>query len=67
MILPQGSERPTREGALVSRASEIVEMAAGKTLKIETSPSGEEILDVTVPAGKKWSVGIVVSVEETDA
>lgn len=32
---------------------------AGQTLKIETSPDGEEILEVVVPAGKKW-IGILV-------
>ncbi len=42
-------------------------MAAGKTLKIETSPAGEELLEVEVPEGKQWSVSIFVSVVETDA
>jgi len=37
---------------------------AGKRLKIETSPGGEEILDEEVPAGKSWKIRIAVSVEE---
>lgn len=38
---------------------------AGKTLKIETTPHGEEILSETVPAGKTWTVSISVSVIES--
>jgi len=38
---------------------------AGKTLKIETTPQGEEILSETVPAGKTWTVSISVSVIES--
>lgn len=41
-------------------------MAAGKSLKIETSPEGEEILDVEVPAGKAWVATVNVHVVETD-
>lgn len=66
MILPAGSERPAIATAFISRASEIVEMSAGQRLKIETLPNGEEVLDVVVPDGKHWSVGIVVSVTETE-
>lgn len=42
-------------------------VAAGKSLKIETTPDGEEILNSTVPAGKVWEVTVVVSLTETDA
>lgn len=35
-------------------------------LKIETSPDGEEVLKVTVPAGKSWTVQLVVDITETD-
>lgn len=42
-------------------------MAAGKTLKIETVPLGEEILSVEVPAGKAWAVSVIVNIVETDA
>ena len=41
-------------------------LPAGTRLKIETSPSGTEILDVEVPAGKEWNTYIMVSVDETD-
>lgn len=67
MILPAGSPRSAVEAALISRASEVLELPAGSRLKIETSPNGEEVLGVVVPAGKHWSVGVVVSVVETDA
>jgi len=43
------------------------EMVAGKVLKIETSPSGSEFLNATVPLGKVWQVLVYVSIEETDA
>lgn len=41
------------------------EVAAGKSLKIETSPNGDDILDVTVPDGKSWKVKIYVKITET--
>lgn len=45
--------------------SDEFDMAAGKTLKIETSPAGEEILNEEVPAGKSWHVTISISISET--
>lgn len=42
-------------------------LPAGKTLKIETTPAGEEILQAEVPTGKKWAVSIIVNIVETDA
>ena len=42
-------------------------LAAGKTLKIESSPQGEEILEVEVPEGESWNVGIFLSIYVTDA
>lgn len=36
-------------------------------LKVETSPGGEEILDVIVPKGKVWTVTVSVRVIEEDA
>ena len=44
--------------------SEEVSMAAGKTIRVETSPAGEEILDMTVPEGKAWSVSVTISIAE---
>jgi len=44
-----------------------VDLGAGKSLTIETSPSGEEILDETVPIGKTWHVYLSISIIETDA
>jgi len=42
-------------------------MAAGQSLKIETSPNGEDVLDVEVPAGKSWTVIVDVSIREVSA
>lgn len=40
-------------------------LASGDRLKIETSPQGSEILDLTVPDGKSWNVTMFVRIEET--
>ena len=42
-----------------------VVMAAGKRLKIETSPAGEEILNVLCATGKRWVVRVDVQIIET--
>ncbi len=40
---------------------------AGQSLKIETTPDGAEIANEVVPDGKKWTVTVSVSIDETDA
>ena len=56
---------------IVSRCDKIgdddFDLSAGKSLKIETSPRGEDVLDVTVPSGKKWHVHVAVVIQEVDA
>ncbi len=42
-------------------------LVAGQHLAIETSPAGEEYLDVEVPAGKVWNIRVSVSITETEA
>ena len=42
-------------------------IAAGQSLKVETSPEGDEVLDVECPAGKAWSAKVDVTITETDA
>ncbi len=42
-------------------------IAAGQSLRIETSPGGAEILDVVVPPGKVWTVTSGVDIDEEDA
>lgn len=42
-------------------------LAAEKSFKIETSPDGEEILNVEVPTGKAWLITLSVRIIETDA
>ena len=49
----------------VHTGTERFTVAAGKDLKIETSPQGEGILSVTVPIGKLWDVSISISITET--
>jgi len=55
------------QAALIKNGSDVVEVAALQSLKIETSPGGEDILDAECPAGKAWSVRIIVEITETDA
>ena len=43
-----------------------ITIAPGQQFRIETSPEGIEILNVVVPAGKRWVVGISVDVRVTD-
>ena len=40
---------------------------AGKSLRIETTPGGSEILDEECPAGKAWTVSVNVIIKEVDA
>jgi len=51
--------RTTKSGSGTVTAS------AGQSLKIETSPRGEELLDAEVPAGKSWTVTVNVYIVET--
>ena len=44
-----------------------ISVPAGQSLKIETGPEGEEILNEECPAGKAWSARIIVEITETDA
>ena len=54
-------------GTIVKSGGETFEVAAGKNLKLETSPEGVTYLNDTVPVGKKWIANISVSVKEVDA
>ena len=47
--------------------SGIVAVAAGETFKIETSPGGEDILTLTVPAGKVYQISVRVEYTVEDA
>ena len=51
----------------VRDGSAILDIEAGKSLKIETSPQGEEVFSGEVPAGKVWRVRISLYIEEMDA
>lgn len=44
-----------------------IELAAGKSLKIETSPQGDELIDTEVPEGKVWKISIGINITEEDA
>jgi hypothetical protein len=53
-------------GTVIKSGGDTFEVAAEKTLKIETSPGGVTYLNGTVPSGKKWIVHVIVKVEEVD-
>ena len=55
------------EARSVQAGYQLFSVAAGKTLTIETSPQGEDILSVEVPGCKEWVVQINVQITETDA
>lgn len=42
-------------------------LAAGERLMIETSPGGEEYLNIVAPPGKAWNIRVSVSITETEA
>lgn len=47
------------------QGSATVTAPAGRHVKVETSPGGEELLDAVVPAGKTWVVTVNVYIQET--
>jgi len=55
-----------RSALIRSLGNEIVNISSEKYLKIETSPYGEDILNVQVPEGKSWEAKIHVEIIETD-
>ena len=42
-------------------------LSAGKTLKVESTPDGEEHFNQVVPEGKSWAVTVFLKIVETDA
>ena len=54
------------EARSVQAGYDRVTVEAGKVFKIETSPQGGDILNLTVPEGKVWSVQMNVQITETD-
>lgn len=52
-------------GSRVMAGSIEIEVPSGKHLRIETSPNGEELLDMEVPEGEgPWTVNLSVTVTE---
>jgi len=59
-------EGRTTIGSFNTIGGAVFDVEAGKSLKIETSPGGEDKLDITVPAGKSWKVSMTIQIIETD-
>ena len=47
-------------------AAQTFDLVRGQGLKIKTTGPPADLLDIDVPAKKKWTVCVHVSVEETD-
>ncbi len=59
--------RPPRPSAYSNSYQGVVSMVAGQEIKLETSPDGEELLSITCPEGKVWSVSVRVDLAIDDA
>jgi len=46
------------------RGDHHVTLLEGQTLKIETSPQGDDIFEGTCPAGKGWVMTVFVKIDE---
>lgn len=66
MQLRKNTTPAKAERTLYSGQADSIEITSGQTLKIESSPGGEEILDVKVPEGKRWVTTIQVAIQEFD-
>ena len=60
------SESPMIPARTVKAGSGDFVIATGKTLSIETSPDGVELLNITVPDGKTWTAHVDVTIVEID-
>ena len=43
-----------------------INVASGQSLRVESSPGGEEILNAVVPEGKRWVAHVKVDIQEFD-
>ena len=59
-------ESRIRTAAMRKYGTTEVACPAGRSLRIETAPGGEELLDEECPAGKAWMVRVTVEIVETD-
>ena len=60
-------ELTTKSAQTVGGGSETLELVAHQRLRIQTNGPDGEVLDVRVPNGKRWVVGVNVRVDEYDA
>ncbi len=47
--------------------SQSIELVTDRKLKIRVTGPDGDILNATVPSGKKWTVNVSIQIEETDA
>ena len=62
----QSNTTPVKQSVTTLAGHQVITIPAGKVLRIETTPGGVEILDVTIPAGKSWTATIRLDIVETD-
>jgi len=58
---------PPRKIIKINNNGNAIVVTAGKSLKLETSPDGQEFVSEVCPEGKTWSVVIFCIITETDA
>lgn len=50
---------------VLRRAADQIVLAAGKSIEVRTKTPTVTFLDATVPAGKIWTIQVLITVEET--
>jgi len=55
----------TRSAHIIKFGSTEVTLPAGKHLKVETSPAGEDLFDGVVPSGTQWVARVSIECVET--
>jgi len=61
------NDYPPRRIIKINNNNDDLPVMAGQSIKLETSPDGEEPVNETCPRGKAWSVKVFIIVTETDA
>lgn len=45
-----------------TNSSETVQLSVGQSLKVETTPNGEEVLNIECPEGEIWNARVTVQI-----
>ena len=68
MELKTAGNVAARVAYLLKRGDETFALESGKRLRVQKfAPGAVDVLDVTVPAGKDWTITMTIQIEERDA